>query len=284
MFRIILHLITFFLLFSVFTIDSAFAQEKEKGKLDDFEKSVKKDPDDKKKNSDSDNDFDDDDDDEEEGFFEAIAVEIFKGVTYFVFVGHRELDSIAYNGNTWAPRYSDYPYAIPNEGLFSSQVGKSFSLKLTSHYFRHNSNLTGFGFRGRIAPTSYLCFDFYYTNLLEKLDTRNDHLHFYDLIINYYRVRMENWTLWFGLGLKGFKGDDTHNGMEFNAGTEIYPFRPFSLHFNYSIGSIEETGVSELLIKLNFHVNRGKLFVGYQRFATGSVTIDGFIGGIGVYF
>ncbi len=132
------------LLILLFHFNSTFAQEKEKGKLDDFEKSVKKDSDDKKKNSDSDNDFDDDNDDEREGFFEAIAVEIFKGVTYFVFIGDRELDSLAYNGKPWAARYSDYPYAIQNEGLFSSQIGKGFSIKLTSYYFRHSSNLTGF--------------------------------------------------------------------------------------------------------------------------------------------
>ena len=188
-----------------------------------------------------------------------------------------------YSVNLWNSYFSHYPYVASDVGIFSKTSTKSYALNFYGHYFYESSQLQGFNVGSRISPLPFLSFDLNYTDLTEKLGTQEDYLQFYNVLINYSRVRKQRWALWWGLGLKGMKGTNTHLGPAFNVGTQIYPVKPMSLHLNFNIASLNEQSVSELLVHLNFHINRVFFYVGYQRFSAGSAVIDGGVAGVGFH-
>ena len=272
--------IIFLIISSVILDDSLIAQEKEKGKIDDFEKELEKEKD---KDSEKKSSAKDSDKDEGNGGSCFFDPELTLAIFYNLFIYSSLLDSIAYNGKFWDCSFSHYPYINPGVGLYSMAAGKRFALNFSGHYFRHNSELSGISLRSQISPWNFLGVEFHLTDLVEELDHAKDHLWLHDIFINYYRVRGEHWALWWGLGLKGIEGNKTHHGVAFNLATEIYPVKPISLHLNYNVGSINEKSVSELLIRLNCHIHRAIIYSGYQRFAVSSAKIDGIIIGIGIY-
>lgn len=261
------------------SLDPALAQEQEEGKLEEFESSVDKDSKKKKKEKEE-----EEDEDSKGSFLGNLCGAVVLRLTPAILFGSSLEDTLVYAGSFWAPRFSDYPYAHPNEGQYSSRIGKWGALKFSSHYFRDDSDLHGIGIRGRLSPASFLNIDINFTGLKEELSSGNDHLLFYDVVVNYYRVRLNRWTLWYGFGFKAMKGNEAHYGGSFNLGTEIYPIRPISLYFNVNEGFVGESSLSELLLRLSIHLQRSMIFAGYQKLSTDAETIDGFIGGIGVHF
>jgi len=192
-------------------------------------------------------------------------------------------DSLFYEGRFWHRHFSDYPYWIKNEGIYSRRTGKKISIHFAGHYFYNSSVLQGFHINGRIYPLPFLGLEFRYTDLTEKLHTRNDHLRLYDAYINYDRIRSRRWVLWWGLGVKGLQGDDTYHGLSFNFGTEIYPKNPISLNMLLNVGSLNSQTVSEFQIKVNWHIQRDIIYLGYQYFSTGGLVLDGIIFGLGIF-
>jgi len=272
------------LLFSISTI-SILAQEKEKGKLADFEKQVedKSDSDDndynKYDNNDSDCDDDYDDNDIESVFaFLDFSGAVIHGLGNLLFVSEPEI-----NSGYWDIGYTDFPYNRLDTGLFNSNSPKKFSIASEISYFQESQNLTGINLKTRLSPFPVFSFEIQYTDLTEKLNTRNDHLRLFNLFLNYNRFKHEQFSFWWGLGVKGLRGDDTYAGLALNLGSEIYPINPVSVYLNYSIGSINETGVTDFSAKLNYHIDRFKVSLGYQNFSAGTVSISGLTLGFGFY-
>ncbi len=266
--------LVFFLGVSGYTPALLAQEKKEKGKLGDFEDDVDK-GDDSEGFSDGGG--------EVSFFFFLENLDLLRFVPQALVTGFPYEDSLLYGGRYWQSTFSDYPYAPGQAGLFLPGAGKRFSLHFSGHFFRESSRLQGLGLRARWSPNPYLALIAHYTDLTEELTTRNDHLRLYDLLVNYYRVRQPHWTLWWGLGLKGFQGDFTHNGFAFNLGTEFYPFAPLSVQVNYSYGFVGASGVQEWYLRLGWHIKRHILFLGYQQFSAGSTVIDGVVLGVGVY-
>lgn len=156
-------------------------------------------------------------------------------------------------------------------------------MKLFGNYLYNRADLHGFDFRARICPLTFLEVALDFTHLTEDLDTQVDQLQIYNVFLNHHRVRSQYLALWWGLGMKGLVRDQTRHRFAVNIGTEIYPIKPISLHFNYNIGSINSQAVGELLLHLNCHIQRSILFMGYHRYSVGSALLDGAIAGIGFY-
>jgi hypothetical protein len=266
---------------------AVFAQEKEEGKLADFEKKV-----DKEENADTKSE--ESEDEEAEGgetseFAESLVSspgfwDFSFGVVYGLFINFPGEDSLLYFGDYGNCYFSQYPYMSSGEGIFSQEIGKRFSISLSGHYFYDESDLTGYGFRARLSPHPFVNAEIHFSDLTEKLDTRDDHLKLYNVFVNYNRLRLERFAFWWGLGLKGLQGDKTYNGFAFNIGTEIYPARPISLSLNYSGGFINDTYVPDFFGSLNLHLYRFAIFAGYQYWSAGSAKIDGITGGIKLFF
>jgi hypothetical protein len=181
--------------------------------------------------------------------------------------------------------FAEYPYETGDVGFYSNMTSKHYAVTLSGNYFYNNPDLHGYSFRGRFYPSSFLGAELRFTDLIEDLPAKSDHLQIYDVLVNYHRVREQRWTLWWGLGMKGINGDKNHKGMALNLGTEIYLKKPVSLYMNYNVGLFNDiNAVKESRYQLNWHINRNKIYIGYHRFSTGSAVLDGVVAGIGIYF
>lgn len=272
------------LIFTFVSYQAAFGQEKKekKGKIEQFEKELEKTKEDTSKNRSAQRD---NPDEKRSSFWVGLIGElIVKPILFGVFIGSSNGDS-PYSVNLWNSYFTDYPYQAPNMGLYSSpdQTNKSFSMKLFGNYFYNSADLQGFDFRARICPLPFLGAALDFTDLTEDSGLKQDHIQIYNVFVNYFRGRSQRLALWWGLGVKGIEGNKTNYTPAFNLGTEIYPIKPISFHFNYNIGSINEKAVGELLLHLNCHVQRLVVFIGYHRYSVGSAILDGAIAGIGVY-
>ncbi len=261
-------------------------KKEEKGKIKKVEEEVEKDSDD------DDDDQGGDDPSEEiaaQNWFNLIFTDVAWNLTFRLawdmLVSFPGEDTLLYKGDYGSVYYTDYPYADPTEGLFSDAPGKQFFINLAGHYFYDESDLDGVGFRGRASPYPFVSAEVHFTELREHLRSGGeDVLQLYSAFINYNRLRLPRWSLWWGLGLKGMRGSIKHTGFAFNAGTEIFLARPLSLHFSYSGGFLNSRYVPEFFGTLNVHINRFALFGGYQSWTAGSANIDGILTGMKIYF
>ena len=277
------------LLFLFLFPQTTFAHEekKEKGTLAQFEEEVDKGSDKHKHDGDNGNG----DDDDGTNSLEDAAIELAAHILWeirWAFIGPLfgfPVENVQhYDGTFWHRKFTPYPYSGSRDGLFSETEGKPMALDVSGYYFLHDSDLTGIGFRGRLSPSPVFNLEVNYVELSEQLMTRVDNLTVYNLLVNYYRVRLNDWTLWWGLGIKGLHGESTHNGFAFDVGTEIYPQRPFSFYLNYTGGFLNSTYVPEFYGALNLHLNRFAVFVGYQWWSARSADITGLVAGLKINF
>lgn len=279
-FMIIIVLLTFFVRHTVL----AQEEEEKKGKIKEFEKELEKTEDDSSKNRRNNNNISEE---EDSSFLGSLVGELIMNPTllFNLFIGSSDDEDSFLGVNFWNSYFSDYPYQTPTMGLYSSpdQTNKCFSMKLFGNYFYNSADLQGFDFRARICPLPFLGAALDFTDLTEDLGSTQDHIQIYNIFLNYYRGRSQHLALWWGLGVKGIAGDKTRHSFAVNIGTEIYPIKPISFQFNYNIGSINGKGVGELLLHLNYHIQRSIVFIGYHRYSAGSGVLHGAIAGVGIY-
>jgi len=278
------------ILFSINVNEPLFAQDKKEksGKIEKFEKEMEKKKEDKPKSK-----RDRRNDDQNychhntgRSFVGEFIVKPLLEYTFlYTFIGppgdYSPIDYEFFANSS----FSEYPYATPDVGFYSNRTSKHYAFTLSGNYFYNNPKLQGFSVRSRIYPASFLGVELRFTDLIENLPTKYDHLQLYDVLVNYHRVRNQRWSLWWGLGMKGVKGDKTHKGMALNLGTEIYVRKPVSLYVNYNVGFFSNiNAVKESLYQLNWHIKRNIVYFGYHRFSTGTAVLDGVIAGVGIYF
>ena len=112
------------------------------------------------------------------------------------------------------------------------------------NYFRESSSMNALSFNARLSPTPVISFEINYSDFTEKLGTRYDHLRMYDVFLNYNRVKLDNFALWWGIGIKGIMGDRSNNALALNFGTNIFiPNAPVSLSFNFNVGYFDVNNV-----------------------------------------
>jgi len=260
------------------------AQEKEKGKLADFEEEVEKSSDSNNRDEYESSDYDDCDDCDDcdiSNFFLFLDIShaIGDGIIQLMFIGDIEKDA----GLTKVG-YSDFPYCDHSDGLFDNSSLKKYSIHTNFNYFRESDKLTAFNFNARLSPAPPISFEINYSDFKEELRTRYDHLRMYDIFVNYNRFKFENFALWWGLGYKGFMGDRSLGGFAINLGTNIFlPDTPISFSINYNVGFIESTTVQDFSPKIKYHLNRAEISLGYRTFNAGNVSINGWTLGIGFY-
>jgi hypothetical protein len=187
-------------------------------------------------------------------------------------------------GDIQSIRYTKYPYADGHSGIFLSQGTKQYALKANYRQFRMNRDLTGFGLSAHASPHPYIDFEFSYYRLSERIESGYDHLEFYNIFINFNRIKSEIFTLYWGLGMKNLSGNSLQTAFGLNFGAEVFPVRPISVNLLYNVGFFKGASVDELNLNLKVHFNRFNVFVGYQKFRAGDIDFPGVTAGIGVYF
>ena len=261
-----------FMILSTFSFQIS-AQEKEKGKLADFEEEVEKNSDSSSSDDHDSNDFDDDDN--SSSFFVDVTA---RGVFNIFIITEEEIKR-----GTWYAGYSDYPYSENSIGTFLSNSTKTYSVIGELNYFQHSSNLTGTSFNSRLSPYPLFSFEINFSDLKEKLNSRFDHLKIYSVFLNYNRLKNEHIAFYWGLGIMGLLGDKKNNGFAVNTGIDIFPASSISLSTNYNLGFINETEVHDFSAKLKYHLERIYFSLGYQQYTAGQASINGWTLGLGFY-
>lgn len=249
----------------------------EKGKLGEFEDEVKKGE--QEKQDDSSSDTSSDDISAIGSLVELLFSDPFLALTIGLEQDVRDDGSVSYSIPLARYSFTDYPYAVPGKGLYTTGGNDNAASMVSAGYFRESGKLYGYSTQGRFSPVPFLSFEVQYTGLYEELFDFTTSLSLYSVFLNYHSIRNEFFSFRWGIGMKGIVGNHNLTGFGFNAAAELYPFRPVSLHCNFSIGKY-----SELLGTLNIHVNRTAFFAGWKYLQAGQVGISGLIGGVQVYF
>ena len=189
-----------------------------------------------------------------------------------------------HNPYFWSASYSPYPYHAPHTGLFQSKNGRRHAIGVSGHYLRSSRTLRSYSVRSRFSPSPLYDIETHVSGFTEIEQDKDDHLAFYDVYLNYHRVRSETVMFWYGAGIKGMQRDNVYYGPAVNMGLEVYPGRPFSFTGMINIGRLNSRSVWESMFRMNLHLNRSMVYVGYERFEVGQVSIGGAIAGLGFYF
>ena len=254
------------------------------GKLEEFESEISDDDKDEASPNNSTNDKDDDTDDEDYEYDSSDTTWISLFVA-LVKVGAQVVFDISdpkYDKNI-SNRFNNYPYGKDGPGYFTSLSSKRISFYNSGSYFYESSTLTGFSFQSRFSPSSFLNIDFGYTRLREFINNKTDHLEIIDLHIGHNRIKKQFFDFWYGVGFKQISREQVNDGFAVSAGTNIYFKIPLSISAKIDIGFINDTKVNDNQIVINYHLNRFKVFLGYQYYGADSVTIQGLTTGLGFY-
>jgi len=179
--------------------------------------------------------------------------------------------------------YSDYPYSDAYAGIYQTGNSKTWMLSAQLDYYYMNRNLTGLALGTLVSPHPYFSVQLKYCRLLETLSDRNDVLTLLDIHLNYNRIKDENFALWWGIGIKGMRGDAYHAGPALNIGAEYFPIQPLSFSVHYNIGFIGAATVDDSQLLVNIHISRLKFTAGYQNYRAGDISFPGIIAGLGIY-
>lgn len=168
-----------------------------------------------------------------------------------------------------------YPYFYDNEGEYAAELsdtGRKQSLKLGANYLFNNIN--GFEFNANYKPIPIIGIDASYIHFSEKNRMGSDALDIVSLMVNYHRFREKNFTVWWGAGVTYVANEVDKAGFAYNLGTEIYPFKPISLHLSWKESFINESEIGVFKSQLKYHIKDKAFFVGYQHYQIGSERIS----------
>ena len=177
--------------FSIFSYEPLSAQDKKEksGKIEKFEKALEKKQEDKpKEKTDRHN--------QEQKYHrhgkrnsfvgEFILRPLFEYTFLYVFIGPPGECAPIDRGFFARSSFAEYPYATPDVGLYSNVTSKHFALSLSGNYFYNNPQFQGYSFHGRLFPASFLGAELRFTDLIEALPKKNDHIQIYDVLVNYH--------------------------------------------------------------------------------------------------
>lgn len=205
------------------------------------------------------------------GIFYNFFVELGYYAFYGAVVGQSEYRSLTphpYYNNT----FGEY---LKNDTINS----KNNIFKISgNHLFNKDANGLEINANYRIIPI--LGLEASHIHFSEKIKTGNDYLDISSLMINYYRIRENNISLWWGLGTTYVGNEVKKLGFSYNIGTEIYPFKPISLQVSWKQSFINRTSIDVFKTQIKYHINKTALFTGYHDYQLGGKKNAGFILGV----
>lgn len=158
-----------------------------------------------------------------------------------------------------------YPYYYDDEGEYAkelSDTGRKQSIKFGTNYIFNNIN--GFELNALYKPLPILGIKASYIHFSEKRRTSTDFLDITSLSVNYYRVREQNISLWWGVGATYVGNEVSKLGFSYNLGVEIYPFKPISFHASWQESFINDREIGVFKSQLKYHYKNKAFFAGYH--------------------
>lgn len=187
------------------------------------------------------------------GFYQFMF-EVSLRITLGVFIGDAEKKEL-----------NPYPYYYDDEGEYAkelSDTGRNQNLRLGFNYI--SNTISGLEFNVLYKPLPIIGFNASHIHLSEKNVTGSNFLDITNLSINYYRIRDKNFSVWWGIGATHIGNTINKLGASYNIGTEIYPFKPISIHLSWQESFINESIIGQFKSQLKYHKKNKTFFIGYH--------------------
>lgn len=225
----------------------------------------------------SSNNSDDDSDDDDNftgnffaDFFGTLFLDIFYHTSKEVFIGRPT--SVAMN---------PYPYFNGSSGEYSKNLNapqKNQSIKIGANYLFNR--VRGIEFNAVYKPFYLAGIEASHINFSENTLANSETLNITSVNLNYYRVREQHISMWWGLGVTHVADGVNTTGFSYNFGTDIYPAKPFSLHLGWKQSFINNNSVNVFKSQAKYHIKNTALYTGYHNYKLGSETVSGIVFGL----
>lgn len=181
-----------------------------------------------------------------------------------------------------------YPYYASKKGNYNYTVDdnfREFRAELVGRYVSESNDIKAMDLNLDMRFAKRVGVELGYRKLWEKNpEFGNDQLALFNLLVNYHRVRSEQFDLWWGIGTTLVGGSVNQLGFTYNVGAEWFIAKPISMEMNFNQTFINSETVNKFNTMLNYHVNRYKLTGGYDQLKIGSQKFTSLTVGVGVFF
>ncbi|SFU44181.1 hypothetical protein SAMN05216480_103250 [Pustulibacterium marinum] len=226
-----------------------------------------------------------DDESDDDGEINAMMVEAFAQVFYYV--GIKSLF-----GNVERTDLNIYPYyqGYPGEYIteqndyvegWEEELGTSYSyaykksdLKAQLNYFSAYG-VNGFQANIDFRMLYFLGLNASYSGFYENNLGNTNQLDVASLMLNFYRIRTKYVTMWWGIGATRVGGGVDTAGVGYNLGMNIFPVRPLSLYMLWKQSAINQSSVDEFRLQAKYHLKRSSVFIGWHYNEIGGVNLGG---------
>jgi len=200
------------------------------------------------------------------GFFAAIIEDIAFYAFYGAIIGNSEFRTL-----------TPYPYYKNSKGEYlklNENKTKNSLFKIgVNQLFNSNINALELSANYRVLPI--LGIEATHLNFSESSIQGKEYLDISSMMVNYYRIREQGVSLWWGVGASYVgNGVDTW-GFSYNIGAEFFPFKPISLQTKYKQSFINYSEVNEFKLHLKYHIKNVGLFAGYHANSLGGENVNG---------
>lgn len=118
--------------------------------------------------------------------------------------------------------------------------------------------------------------------LLEYYNSNNSQFFMHDITANYYRIRLHNFSLNYGLGLSHVHSDIEKTYFTHNTGFQYFLKAPISISLEHK-GTASSNGVHQTKFNFNYHKNKLTLQAGFNFYDIGNIKYKMFALGGKIY-
>lgn len=185
--------------------------------------------------------------------------------------------------------FARYPYEKENEGIYREidEVGYRIRSEFNFHFQSNGDNLYGGYGQLKFSPWRFMNFEINHLQLVESFDNqgdKTDQLAITNMSIQFNRIRHHRIQGWWGLGAMLLNGERNYASPSFVAGTTIYFMKPLSLYLDTQIGIPNGTVATQTQARLQVHLDRFKIYGGYQGTRIGGLFEPNWTLGAGIHF
>ena len=206
------------------------------------------------------------------GFFGELFIELFAFIGYKAAFGEFEYR-----------HFTPYPYYYSNvngEYDFGQEdEDKKSQFRLGTNYLVGN-NINSFEVNAKYRFDPLFGVELHHQSFFENVIDGTDCLDVTSIGFNYYRIRERGITACWGVGATYVGKDVNSIGVMYNVGTEIYPFRPISLHVSFQQSLINDSNIGTLRSQLKYHHKKTAYYLGYHDISLAGVKASGAVLGL----
>jgi hypothetical protein len=185
--------------------------------------------------------------------------------------------------------FARYPYAERDHGLYLpiDEYGyddRRMRTAVTAHFQSNEDALFGGFLQVKFSPNRFLTLDVNRLQLFETLDDRTDQFAITNFNLQYNRIRMPRFHLWWGGGLMLLENDLMYGSPSVSAGFDWFIKRPVSLHADTQFGFPNGVFARQHQLRVQMHLNRYMIYAGYEGIRASDVKIPNWTMGTGVWF